>query len=318
MTALEIGLIEDAERRLAGVVNRTPVVRSRTFDQECGAQVLVKAENFQRTGSFKFRGAYNTLAALPEATRTRGVCTVSSGNHAQALALAARLLGVPAVVLMPEDAPPLKLAAVRGYGAEVVTYDRSSMPQWQAGEHLQQERGLPFVSSHDDPLISAGAGTAVLELLEEVGDLDVLLAPVGGGGGMAGYSSAMRARQPHARVVAVEPTVSGLLEATLAAGRRVDRPVPATIADGLMLTRIGAVPFEVMKETVDEVVQVTEAEITRAMRFLFERMKLVVEPSGAVAFAALLAGGLDVTRQKVGVVLSGGNVTPATLARLIG
>lgn len=313
---LDSRLIDEAAARLANVVNRTPVLRSRSLDGLTGARVMCKAENLQRTGSFKFRGAYNALASLPEEVRRRGVCTVSSGNHAQAVALAAALLGAPAVVLMPEDAPPGKTAAVRGYGAEVVTYDRSTMPQWQAGEQLQAERGLAFISSHDDPLISAGAGTAVVELLDDSGQVDLLLAPVGGGGGMAGYATALRARHPRARIVAVEPASSGLLAASLDAGVRVDRPVPRTIADGLQLTRLGALPFAVMNELVDEVVGVSEAEIVSAMTFLFERMKLVVEPSGAVALAAVLAGKVAAAGQRVGVVLSGGNTTPAALASL--
>lgn len=311
-------LVREAEQRLRGVVHRTPVLTSRTLDDAADATVLCKAENLQRSGTFKFRGAYNVLASMDPDERARGVCTVSSGNHAQALALAAALLDVPAIVLMPSDAPDSKVAAVRGYGAELVTYDRAAMPQWEAGERLQAERGLPFVSSHDDVRLSAGAGTAALELLHDAGELDVLLAPVGGGGGMAGYATVLHELQPAARVVAVEPASSGLLAASLAAGRRVDRPVPQTIADGLQLTRIGEVPFTVMSELVDEVVPVTDDEVVAAMAFLFERLKTVVEPSGAVALAAVLAGKVDAPGARVGVVLSGGNVSSRRFCDLVG
>jgi threonine dehydratase len=218
---------------------------------------------------------------------------------------------------MPDDAPETKTAAVKAYGAEVVTYDRFAMPQWQAGEQLQRERGLAFVNSHDDPLISAGAGTAVVELLDDAGPLDLLLAPVGGGGGLAGYATVIKARHPDAQVVAVEPSASGLLAASLEAGRRIDRPVPMTIADGMQLTRIGALPFDVLSGTVDAVVGVTDEEIVAAMRFLFERLKLVVEPSEAAAFAALLAGKVDAEHRRVGVILSGGNISPRRFGELV-
>ena len=236
------------------------------------------------------------------------MCTVSSGNHAQALALAARLVGVPAVILMPEDAPPAKLAATRGYGAEVVVYDRYGMPQAEAGRRLQEERGLTFVSSHDDPRISAGAGTAALELLDEVGDLDVLVAPIGGGGGMAGYSTVMKALRPSVRVVGSESAASQVNARSLAAGHRVDIDIPRTIADGQQLTTPGRFPFEVMQQTVDDVVAVTDDQILDAMAFLFDHLKVVTEPSGAIATAAVLSGLVDVADARVGVVITGGNV----------
>lgn len=302
---------------LQGVAHRTPVLTSRTLDAAVGQQVFLKTENLQRSGTFKFRGAYHAMARLGPAAIRRGVCTVSSGNHAQAVALAASLLGVPAVVLMPDDAPAAKEAAVRGYGADVVLYDRQSMPQWQAGELLQQERGLPFISSHDHPDISAGAGTAAIELLDDAGPLDVLVAPVGGGGGMAGYATVMRARCPDAEVIAVEPGTSGLLAASLAAGERVERSVPATIADGMALTRIGELPFAVLRERVDRVVGVTDDEIRQAMTFLFERLKLVVEPSGAAALAAVLSGAVAPAGRRIGVVVSGGNVGAAAFSALL-
>lgn len=315
--ALDPDLVTAAARRLRGIAHRTPAVTSRTLNVRVSATVFCKCENLQRTGSFKFRGAYNTLAALPEPVGRGGVCTVSSGNHAQAVALAAALLGIPATVLMPEDAPPAKLAAVRGYGAEVLSYDRQAMPQWQAGEQLAAERGLPFISSHDDPLISAGAGTAVTELLEDAGAVDMLIGPVGGGGGMAGYATALRAQHPDTELIAAEPASSGLLAASLAAQARLERPVPATIADGLQLTRLGALPFTVLTATVDRVVAVSEEQILFAMVFAFERLKLVLEPSGAISLAALLFGNLDTAGRRIGLVLSGGNIATSTFAALL-
>ena len=315
---LSLDDVRRAAAGLEGVANRTPVLTSRTLDERVGAHLFLKAESFQRTGSFKFRGAYNVVSSLPPEERRRGVCTVSSGNHAQALALAARLLGVPAVILMPEDAPPAKLAATRGYGAEVVVYDRYSMPQAEAGRRLQEERNLTFVSSHDDQRISVGAGTAALELLDDAGDLDVLVAPIGGGGGMAGYSTVVKERCPGARVIGAEPAASRVNAQSLAAGHRVEIDIPRTIADGQQLTTPGRFPFEVMRHTVDDVVAVTDEQILDAMVFLFDRMKIVTEPSGAIATAALLSGLADVRDARVGVVVSGGNVGVERFVALVG
>ena len=267
--------------------------------------IVFKAENLQRSGSFKFRGAFNKVSSLTDEQRSRGVCTVSSGNHAQALALVARELGVRAAILMPDDAPRAKVDATREYGAEVVTYDRYSMPQAEAGKRFQSERGMTFVSAHDDPMISAGAGTAALELFEDAGPLDVLVAPIGGGGGIAGYATVAKALHPACRVVGAEPAAGGVTKRSLAAGERVSIDVPKTIADGQQLTSPGAYPFEVMRERVDEVVLVSDDEIVRAMVFLFERMKVVAEPSGAIATAAALSEGFE---GRVGVMISGGNI----------
>jgi len=230
------------------------------------------------------------------------VCTVSSGNHAQAVALAARELGIPAVVAMPGDTPAAKMDATTGYGAEVVTFDRYVVAQREAGARLQAERELPFVSSHDDPRISAGAGTAMLELVEDAGPLDAVVAPVGGGGGLAGYATVATALCPGVRVVAAEPDASRILSRSLAAGRRVELPVPRTIADGQQLGVLGRFPFEVLRRLVDETVSVA------AMRLLFDRLKLVVEPSGAIALAAALSGRSDLAGRRVGIIVSGGNV----------
>lgn len=300
--------VQEAAARLEGVVRRTPVLTSSTLDASTGATVHLKCENFQRTGTFKFRGAYNAIASLTDAERARGVCTVSSGNHAQAVALSARLHGVPAVVMMPHDAPKLKLAAAEGYGAEVRIYDRDSLPQYLAGEKVAEETGLTFVSSHDHPSIVAGAGTAALELFQDAGPLDLLFAPVGGGGGLAGYALVAKAQQHAPRVIGVEPSASGLAAASMAAGELVERPVPATIADGQRLTVLGDLNFAIMRESVDQVVGVTENEIVDAMRFAFERLKIVLEPSGACSLAAVLTKKIDLAGQRVGVVLSGGNI----------
>jgi len=295
---LSLDDVRRAAEVLRGVARRTPVL---TFDDS----LFLKAENLQRAGSFKFRGAYNKVSTLADEERSRGVCTVSSGNHAQALALVARELGIRAAILMPQDAPAAKIDATRGYGAEVVTYDRYSKPQAEAGRRFQAERGMTFVSAHDDPMISAGAGTAAIELFEDTGPLDVLVAPIGGGGGIAGYATVAKALYPDARVIGAEPAAGGVTKKSLAAGERLSIDVPETIADGQQLTTPGAYPFEVMRERVDDVVLVSDEEIVRAMVFLFERLKIVAEPSGAIATAAVLAGRYE---GRIGVIISGGNI----------
>lgn len=305
---------------LDGVANRTPVVTSRTLRDRLGvASAALKCESFQRSGSFKFRGAYNLLSGLGDDERAAGVCAVSSGNHAQALSLAASLLGIRAAILMPEDAPAAKMAATRGYGAEVVTYDRYSMPQVEAGRRFQQERGMTFAPAYDHPRTMAGAGTAALELWEDAGPFDVVVAPVGGGGGLAGYATVAKALGPDTRVVGVESAASGVNKQSLEAGARVQVPVPRTIADGQALTTPGELTFEVIRRTVDDVVLVEDDDILEAMAFLFDRMKLVTEPSGAISVAALLAGRVpDIEGKRVGVIVSGGNVGLARFLDLMG
>ncbi len=315
---IDIDDVRRAAATLAGVAHRTPVLTSRTLDARVGASLFLKCENFQRAGAFKFRGAYNLIASLDEQERSGGVCAVSSGNHAQAVALAARELGIPAVIAMPEDTPPAKLAATRDYGAEIVFFDRYRIAQHEARALLPAERNLPWVSSHDDPRICAGAGTAMLELVEDAGPFDVVVAPVGGGGGLAGYATVGAALCPGIRVVAAEPAASRLASRSLAAGRRVEVPIPRTIADGQQLGVLGRFPFEVMARLVDEAVAVSDGEIVEAMAFLFDRMKLVVEPSGAIALAAVLAGKLDVAGRRVGVIVSGGNVGTDRFCALLG
>jgi threo-3-hydroxy-L-aspartate ammonia-lyase len=309
--------VRAAAARLDGVANRTPVFTSRTLDERVGASVHVKAECFQRGGAFKFRGAYNKIASLAPDVRRRGVLAYSSGNHAQAVAIAARLLGTSATIVMPEDAPAAKLEATRGYGAEIVSYDRWTDDREEIGSRLARERGVELVRPYDDPLVMAGQGTTALELLEDVPALDLLVVPVGGGGLIAGCATAAKALRPEIRVVGVEPDAGDDTRRSLAAGERVHLGVPRTIADGLQTPEPGELTFEVNRGLVDEIVTVTDDEILDAMAYLFDRLKLVVEPSGAVGIAALLTGRIA-TAGNVGVVISGGNVGAARFAALLG
>jgi threonine dehydratase len=300
--------VEAAAARLAGVANRTPVFTSRTLDERVGAEVFLKAESFQRGGAFKFRGAYNAVSRVDG-----DVVAYSSGNHAQAVAIAAQLTGKRAVIVMPLDTPPAKLEATRDYGAEIVTYDRYTEDREALGRALATERGLTLVPPYDHPLVMAGQGTAALELLEETGGLDALVAPVGGGGLLAGSATAVDGR---ARVFGVEPEAGDDTRRSLEAGERVAIDLPRTIADGLQATAPGELTFEVNRERVDGIVTVGDEEIVEAMRFLFDRMKLVTEPSGAVGIAALLQGRID-AQGRIGVILSGGNVGAARFAELV-
>jgi threonine dehydratase len=304
--------IRSAAAVVAGVVHRTPVVTSRTLDERVGAKVFLKPENLQRGGAFKLRGAYNKIASLPAGT---DVLAFSSGNHAQAVAIAAGLRGVKATILMPEDAPTAKVEATRGYGAEVVTYDRYGQDREALGEALAAERGLELVRPYDDPLVMAGQGTAALELIEDAGPLDLLVTPVGGGGLIAGCATIAKALGV-GRVVGVEPQAGNDTQQSLAARERVRIEVPRTIADGLQSDVPGQHTFEVNSQLVDEIVTVTDAEIVEAMRFAFERIKLVLEPSGAVGIAALLEGRIR-PGARVGVILSGGNVGAERFAELL-
>jgi threonine dehydratase len=305
--------VRAAARRIDGVAHRTPVLTSRALDEATGATVLLKAENLQRVGAFKFRGAYNAVASLTDEERSRGVATVSSGNHAQALALAARLHGAPAVILMPDDAPPGKLAATEGHGAEVIRFDRYGQDREQLLAELVDERGLVPIHPYDDERVMAGQGTVALELIEDAGPLDVLVVPIGGGGLISGCATVAEANG--IRVVGVEPEAGDDVKRSLEAGERVRIDVPRTIADGQQLPTPGELTFEVIKERVDEVVLASDPEIVEAMRFLFERLKTVAEPSGACALAALLAGRVHGAR--IGVVISGGNVTAERFASLV-
>ncbi len=310
--------VRAAAARIAGHVHRTPVLTSATADAVAGAKLFFKAETFQRVGAFKARGAFSRLTLLSAAERVRGVVAFSSGNHAQAVALAARDLGVPATIVMPEDAPALKLAATRGYGAEVVLYDRRREDREAIARRLVEERGLILVPPFDDEAVIAGQGTAALELLEEVGDLDVVVTPCGGAGLLAGTAVAATGLRPGIRVFGVEPEAGDDVARSLAEGRRVAIAVPETIADSLQTTRVGERNFAILQALVEGVVTVSDPELCQTMAFLFSRMKLVVEPGGSAAAAALLAGRIPlVAGRRVGVVLSGGNVDPARFAELV-
>jgi threo-3-hydroxy-L-aspartate ammonia-lyase len=313
--------IEDvraAAARLDGVAHRTPVLTSRTLDERTGATVFLKAECLQRGGAFKFRGAYNMISSLPDDARLRGVAAYSSGNHAQAVAIASRLLGTTAVILMPADTPPAKLDATRGYGAEVITYDRYTEDREAMGAALASERGLTLVPPYEHPAIMAGQGTAALELLAEAPGLELLLAPVGGGGLVAGCATAAKALVPGIRVVGVEPQAGDDTLRSLEAGERVRIETPRTIADGQQADIPGALTFEVNSRLLDGIELVSDAEILAAMAFLFDRMKLVSEPSGASAVGALLAGRVAAAGMRVGVIVSGGNVGVARFCELLG
>ena len=310
--------VRAAAERIAPHVHRTPVLTSRTVDAAAGARLFFKCETFQRVGAFKARGAFSRLTLLSRDERRRGVVAFSSGNHAQAVALAARDLGVPATIVMPDDAPSLKLAATRGYGAEVILYDRRNEDREAIARRLVDERGVILVPPFDDEAIIAGQGTAALELLAEVPDLDVLVTPCGGAGLLAGTAVAGTALRPGIRVFGVEPEAGDDVARSLREGRRVAIPVPETIADSLQTTRVGERNFAILQALVEGVLTVSDLELCRAMAFLFSRMKLVVEPGGAAAAAALLAGkvpGVGATR--VGVVLSGGNVDAARFGELV-
>ncbi|MDX6532971.1 MAG: threo-3-hydroxy-L-aspartate ammonia-lyase [Gaiellales bacterium] len=313
---ISIDDVRAAAKRLDGVAHRTPVLTSRTLDSLVGATVLCKAEPLQRGGAFKFRGAYSMISSLTPQERGDGVLAYSSGNHAQAVAIAARLLRTRATILMPSDAPEAKLEATRGYGADVVTYDRYTQDRRMLGEALADERGLTLVPPYDHPLVMAGQGTAAIELLEEAGRLDALVVPVGGGGLIAGCATVAKALDGSIRVIGVEPQEGDDTRRSLAAGRRIQIPVPRTIADGQQSEIPGELTFEVNRRLVDEVAVVADGELVEAMRFVFDRMKLVTEPSGVSALAALLAGRVRPTG-RVGVIISGGNVGAERFARLV-
>ena len=314
----DFGAVRAAAERLHGVAHRTPVMASRTLDGVSGARVFLKCENLQRAGAFKFRGAYNALSRLGEEERRVGVLTFSSGNHAQAVALAGLLLGIRTAVVMPADAPPPKVAATRGYGAEVILYDRETGSREEIAERLREERGMALIPPYDHPDVIAGQGTAALELLEEAGPLDALLAPCGGGGLLSGSALAARGAAPGCRVVGVEPETADDATRSFRTGELQRVHNPPTVADGLRTPSLGAYTFPLVRENVDEMRTVAEGEIVEAMRFLWTRTKLVVEPSGAVPVAALLGGMPELRGARVGVVLSGGNVDLSVACALLG
>ena len=310
--------VRAAADRLAGVAHRTPVLHSRTLDRRVGAEVYLKCENFQRVGVFKFRGAYNAISRLSQPELARGVATFSSGNHAQAVALSARELGSSAVILAPFDTPASKLAAIREYGAELIGYDRYADDRTELGRRLAAERGLTLIPPYDHPDVIAGQGTAALELLAEVDDLDALLVPVGGGGLIAGSAITAAALRPEVRVVGVEPAAGDDTRQSLRKGERVRIEVPRTIADGQAADIPGELTFEINKRLVDDVLLVSDDEVLDAMRFALDRLKMVIEPSGATPLAALLGGQLPPDARRVGVIISGGNIDHRRLAELLG
>lgn len=320
MSALELPVVlpdvERAAARLRGVAHRTPLVASRTLDALVGARLVLKAEGFQRAGAFKFRGAYNAVAQLDEAQLARGVVTSSSGNHAQALALAASLHGARATILMPRDAPASKRAAAEGYGAQVVEFDRYRDDRDALTRELAARRGAELVHAYDDVRIMAGAGTCALELVQDAGtELDVVVVPAGGGGLLSGSAVVVSALSPGCRIVGVEPEASADLRRSLSSRERVTVVVERSICDGQLLPTPGERPWAVISQLVDQVVTVSDDEVRAAMRLLFERLKLVAEPSGASALAAVLAG--RVRGSHIGVILSGANVDAARFADLL-
>jgi threonine dehydratase len=306
-----------AAERLRGVAHQTPAQHSHSFDEVAGHETWFKCEQFQRVGAFKFRGAYNALACLPEGVRARGVVAFSSGNHAQAVALAARLFGVPAVICMPTDAPRVKVAATRGYGAEIVTYDRQTEDREAIGRRLAEERGLSLIPPYDHPHVIAGAGTAALELVSQVADLDVIATPVGGGGLLSGSCLAAHGVRPAIRMIGVETEAANDVWQSLRRGERVTIAPPDTIADGIRTQALGTLTFPILQAHGAAIVLVSDDEVRAAMRFLALRLKLFVEPTGAVAVAAALTGKLRPYGDRIGVIISGGNVAPDTYAEIL-
>jgi threonine dehydratase len=314
--------VDAAAERLRGVAHRTPVLTSRTADQRSGARLFFKCENLQRMGAFKFRGAYNSLAQFSPEQRRGGVVAFSSGNHAQAVALSAQLLKMPAIIIMPTDAPQAKIEATRGYGAEVRLYDRYKEDREAIGRQLAQERGMTLIPPFDHAHVMAGQGTATKELFEQVrerdgGSLDVVVACLGGGGLLSGSATAARAVAPACAVYGVEPEAGNDVQQSLARGEIVKIPVPQTIADGAQTQAPGQLTFAVLRALVAGVATVSDAQLVRTMRFFAERMKLVVEPTGCLAAAAVLEGVVDVKGKRVGIIISGGNIDVARYGQLL-
>ena len=297
-----------AARRIEGHAHRTPVLTSRTLNAELGAEVYFKCENFQRIGAFKFRGAFNALSQFDERQRRAGVVAFSSGNHAQAIALSARILGIPATILMPQDAPAAKVAATRGYGGNVVVFDRYKDDREAISRRLADEQGMTLIPPFDHPDVMAGQGTATLELLDETGPLDALFVPLGGGGLLSGSALAARGIAPACRIYGVEPEAGNDGQQSFRSGAIVHIDAPRTIADGAQTQHLGLLTFPVIRRDVDDVLTATDAELLACMRFLGERMKLVVEPTGCLGFAAVRNMKASLAGQRVGVILSGGNV----------
>ena len=306
-----------ASERIAGVAHRTPVMTSRTADSELEAQVFFKCENLQRMGAFKFRGAYNALAKFDEAQRRAGVVAFSSGNHAQGIALSAQLAGIPATIIMPHDAPPSKIAATRGYGADVVLYDRYTQDREQIGRDLAQQRGMTLIPPYDHADVIAGQGTAAKELFEEVGQLDALFVCLGGGGLLSGSALSTRALSPNTRLYGVEPEAGNDGQQSFRSGSIVHIDTPKTIAYGAQTQHLGNLTFPIIGRDVDDIVTVSDAQLRAEMRFFAARMKLVVEPTGCLGLAAARAMKAQLQGQRVGIIISGGNVDVARYAELL-
>ena len=306
-----------AAGRIAGHAHRTPVMTSRLLDEELGAQVFFKCENLQRMGAFKFRGAFNALARFTPAQRKAGVVAFSSGNHAQGIALSARLLGIPATILMPQDAPASKIAATRGYGAEVVIFDRFKDDREQLCRDLAQQRGMTLIPPYDHADVLAGQGTAAKELFEEVGPLDAFFVPLGGGGLLSGSALATRALSPACKLYGVEPEAGNDGQQSFRKGSIVHIDTPKTIADGAQTQHVGNITFPIIRRDVDDVLTATDAELVECMRFMAARMKLLVEPTGCLGLAAARKMKADLQGKRVGVLLSGGNVDLARFCTLL-
>lgn len=310
--------VEAAAARIEGHAHRTPVLTSRTLDERTGASFFFKCENLQRMGAFKFRGGFNATAKFTPEQKKRGVLAFSSGNHAQAIALAAKLQGIPAAIVMPTDAPAAKLAATRGYGAEVILYDRFTQDREALSKQVAEERGMTLIPPYDHPDVIAGQGTAARELFEAVGELDMLLTPLGGGGLLGGSLLAAEALAPRCQVYGVEPAAGNDGQQSLRAGERVKIEVPRTIADGAQTQSLGVLTFDIISRLAKDILVATDEQLVEAMRFFAERMKLVVEPTGSLGLAGALNGGLDLRGARIGVVVSGGNVDLERFAQLIG
>jgi len=309
--------IEAARKRLAGIAHRTPVLTSRQFDEAAGARVFFKAENLQRGGAFKFRGAYNKIKAETERGKVDAVVAFSSGNHAQAVALVCRLLGIRATVVMPDDAPQAKIDGTRGYGAEVVLYDRASQSRDDLADQICRERGALLVPPFDDELVMAGQATGAVELLEDVADLDAIVVPVSGGGLIGGWATVARTMRPDIAIYGAEPENADDTKRSLAAGHRVEVAENPTIADGLRVSSPGRLTFPIVQETVKDILLVSDDEMIETLTWMLERMKVLVEPSGAAAAAAVRHKKADFAGKRVGVVISGGNVDLQKLAGYI-
>ncbi|RQT18679.1 threo-3-hydroxy-L-aspartate ammonia-lyase [Burkholderia contaminans] len=306
-----------AAARLEGHAHRTPVMTSRTIDEALGAQVFFKCENLQRMGAFKFRGAFNALSRFDAEQRRNGVVAFSSGNHAQAIALSARMLGIPATIVMPQDAPAAKMAATRGYGGKVVTYDRYTEDREQIGRDLAARHGLTLIPPYDHPDVIAGQGTAAKELFDEVGPLDAVFTPLGGGGLLSGTALATRALSPHATLYGVEPEAGNDGQQSFRSGAIVHIDTPRTIADGAQTQHLGNLTFPIIRRDVDDILTATDAELIDCMRFFATRMKMVVEPTGCLSFAAVRRMKDALQGKRVGVVISGGNVDLENFCALV-